>query len=214
MTEPVPLLSRREARRRDRRKAILEVASRSFLENGYAATTMSGIAATLGGSKGTLWRYFPSKEALFAACLDDATTAYREGLAEILDPRGDLAQTLRRLGLKLLEKVTAPDSVALYRLVISEAGRFPEMGAIFYEHVPRNTRLLITRFLERAMESGLLRRGDPDTAARTYMMLMLSGCHQLLLLGQITRATPHQIEADVTFGLDCFLRAYAPDAPG
>jgi hypothetical protein len=51
--------SRREARRLSRREAILEVAERSFLEQGYAATTMSAIAAELGGSKGTLWSYLP-----------------------------------------------------------------------------------------------------------------------------------------------------------
>ncbi|NML88263.1 MULTISPECIES: TetR/AcrR family transcriptional regulator [unclassified Sphingobium] len=212
MTKLLPPLSRREARRRDRRKAILAVASRSFLENGYAATTMSGIAATLGGSKGTLWSYFPSKEALFAAFLDDATTAYLARLAEILDPGGDLVETLRRLGLNLLTKITSSDSVALYRLVVSESGRFPEMGAIFYEHVPGHTRRLVAEFLERAMDRGLLRRADPELAARTFTMMMLSGCHQLVIWGQIPQATPDQIAADVDHGLDCFMRAYAPDA--
>lgn len=212
MTEPTPPLSRREARRRERRKAILDVASRSFLENGYAATTMSAIAATLGGSKGTLWSYFPSKEALFAACLDDATTAYIARLAELLDPDGDLGKTLRRLGLNMLSKITSPHSIALHRLVVSESGRFPEMGAIFYEHAPGHTRRLIAEFLERAMDRGLLRRADPNLAARTFTTLMLSGCHQSLIWGQIGQATPEQIEADVDHGLDCFMRAYAPDA--
>lgn len=208
---PDPPFSRREARRLDRRKAILAVASRSFLEDGYAATTMSGIAATLGGSKGTLWSYFPSKEALFAAVLDEATTAYKARLAEILDPDGDLTETLRTLGLGMLTKITAPESIALYRLVASESGRFPEMGRIFYEHAPGGARRLVSAFLERAMDRGLLRRADPDQAARTFTMLMLSGCHQLLVWGQIEQAGKDQIEADVEHGLDCFLRAYAPD---
>src|SRR4026208_346391 len=75
MTESTeaPCLSRREARRRDRRGAIIGVARRSFLNNGYAATTMSSIAAELGGSKGTLWSYFPGKEELFAAVLRETT---------------------------------------------------------------------------------------------------------------------------------------------
>lgn len=210
MTLSPPLLSRREARQRDRRKAILDVASRSFLEHGYAATTMSGIAATLGGSKGTLWRYFPSKETLFAAVLDDATTAHRARLAEILTPDGDLEQTLRSLGLNLLTKITLPESIALYRLVAAESGRFPEIGAIFYEHAPRQVRRLVSDFLSRAMNRGLMRRADPELAARTFTILMLSGCHQLLIWGQIDRVTPEQIEADVEHGLDCFLRAYAP----
>lgn len=209
-----PLFGRREARRRDRRRAILDVAARSFLDNGYAATSMSSIAAELGGSKGTLWSHFPSKEALFTAVLKEATTAYRAQLAELLDPCGDIRTTLERLGCNLLEKLTSSDAIALHRLVISEAARFPEMGAIFYELAPLHTRRLIGEFLEGAMTRGLLRTADPILAARSYVMLMLSGCHQLLLLGQIAQATPEQIAADVAVGLDCFLRAYAPDPAG
>ncbi|KEQ52818.1 TetR/AcrR family transcriptional regulator [Sphingobium chlorophenolicum] len=211
MTESLPPLSRREARRQERRQAILDVASQSFLENGYAATTMSAIAAALGGSKGTLWSYFPSKEELFAAVLDNATTAYRARLAEILDPGGDLEETLRRTGLNILTKITAPDSIALHRLVVAESGRFPEMGAIFYEHAPGTTRRLIAEYLEQAMDRGLLRRSDPGLAARTFAMLMLSGSHQSLIWGQMERTTPEQMAADVEYGLECFLRAYAPD---
>ncbi|WP_242129380.1 TetR/AcrR family transcriptional regulator [Sphingobium sp. Sx8-8] len=209
-----PPLTRREARRRDRRRAILEVAGQYFLENGYAATTMSAIAAKMGGSKGTLWSYFPSKEELFSACLDHRTTAYREQLAEMLDSGDDLAATLFRLGMNLLEKVTSPPAIALHRLVVAEAGRFPEMGAIFFEHAPRHTRLMIAAFLEQAMDRGLLRRADPELAARTFMTLMMSGCHQLMLMGQVDRPTPDQIEKDVTFALDCFLHAYAPEPHG
>ncbi|WP_242443398.1 TetR/AcrR family transcriptional regulator [Sphingobium sp. LB126] len=206
-----PLMSRREARRRDRRKAIMEVAARSFLTHGYAATTMSSIAAELGGSKGTLWSYFPSKEALFAAVLDEATTAYRAQLAELLDPCGDLRTTLERLGLNLLQKVTSPTAIALNRLVLSEAARFPEIGAIFHEYGPLHTRRLIAEFLERAMTRGLLRTADPLLSARTYTVLLMSGCHQMLMLGLIPQATQEQIAADVAVALDCFMRTYAPD---
>ncbi|UZW54185.1 TetR/AcrR family transcriptional regulator [Sphingobium sp. JS3065] len=211
MTQSAPPLNRRETRRRERRKAILDVASRSFLEYGYAATTMSAIAAALGGSKGTLWSYFPSKEALFAAFLEDATTAYHARLAEILDVDDDLERTLRTLGLNLLTTITSPDNVALYRLVVSESGRFPEMGALFYQYAPGQTRRLVTDFMERAMDRGLLRRADAERAARTFATLMFSGCHQMLVWGQVDQVTPAQIEADVAHGLDCFMRIYAPD---
>ena len=82
--------SRREARKRDRQEMILEVAQRYFLDHGYAGTTMSRIAAALGGSKGTLWSHFPSKDALFAAVLDRVARAYRARLSQILDPDAGL----------------------------------------------------------------------------------------------------------------------------
>lgn len=206
-----PVISRREARRRDRLQAIMAIASESFLKNGYAATTMSSIAATLGGSKATLWNYFPSKEELFAAVLDDVTTAYRVRLSRILDPCGDIGTTLHRFANSFLEKVVSGETIALHRLVISEAVRFPEMGAIFYEHAPRHTRALLAEFLAGAMERGQLRRADAALAARTLLVLLMSGSHQLLLMGQIERVSEEQIEQDIAFGLDCFMRIYAPE---
>ncbi len=210
---PLPsCLSRREARRRDRRAHILRVAAAYFLEHGYAGTTMSGIAAELGGSKGTLWNHFPSKEDLFTAVLDHATTAYRTRLSEILDPCGELWPTLHRVCVSLLEKVTSPDAIALHRLITSEGARSPEMSRIFFEMAPLGTRLLLARFLEGAMERGQLRRDDPVKAARALMMLSMSGCHQQLMFGQITSASPDLIEEDARFAVDLFSRAYAPEA--
>lgn len=201
--------TRREARRQDRRVAILEVASASFLEKGYAGTTMSAIAATLGGSKGTLWRYFPSKEELFAAVLDHATTAYRAKLSQMLDPNGDIEPTLRRFCRGLLQKVTLPESIPLLRLVMAEAGRFPEMGRIFYDRAPRLTHALLAEFLAGAMDRGQLRRDDPLEAARLLATLTLSGCHQQLLMGLLDHATPELIEGDIDHAIGFFMRGYA-----
>lgn len=204
-------LSRRDARKRDRRDAIIAVAHRSFLENGFAATTMSSIAAELGGSKGTLWSYFPSKEELFAAVLRDATETYHAGLAQLLHTGDDLGLTLERFSGDLLRKVTSPDAIALHRLVAAEASRFPQVGAIFFELAPLHTRNLLARFLETAMDKGELRRADATLAARTLMVLTLSGCHQQMLWGEEQPPSADQIDTDVAFAVDCFLRAYAPD---
>ncbi|MET0371937.1 MAG: TetR/AcrR family transcriptional regulator [Sphingobium sp.] len=205
-----PALSRREARRRERRESILTLAARSFLESGYAATTMSGIAAKMGGSKGTLWSYFPSKEELFAAVLDHQTTAYRERLSRILDPCEELVPTLSRFCHALLEKVTSPDAIALNRLVTAEASRFPEVGNIFYEHAPANTRRLLAGYLAGAMDRGLLRRDDPERAAHALLTLIMAGCHRQMVWGLLDEASPDKIAADCGFALDLFLRAYAP----
>jgi AcrR family transcriptional regulator len=204
-----PPLPRREARRQDRRDAILAVAATSFLEHGYAGTTMSAIAATLGGSKGTLWSYFPSKEALFAAVLDQATENFRAQLSQILDPCGDLSATLRRFCSSLMERVTSPEAIALHRLVIGEGGRFPEMGRIFHERAPRLTHALLAEYLEGAMDRGLMRRDDPLSAARLLISLCLAGCHQLLLMGMIEKATPDLLDRDVDAAMALYLRAFA-----
>jgi AcrR family transcriptional regulator len=210
MNETPPLYpSRREARRQSRREAILDVAAQSFLEHGYAGTTMSAIAATLGGSKGTLWSYFASKDVLFAAVIDRVTEVFRAQLSLILNPRDGVEPALRRFCIEFLRKVTSPEAIALHRLVVGETNRFPEIGRIFYERAPRLTQELLAGFLGQAMENGLLRQDDPLIAARQLNALCMASGHQQMLMGIVESLSPASVEAEVDRAMNAFMRAYA-----
>ncbi|MFW2828923.1 TetR/AcrR family transcriptional regulator [Sphingomonas sp. ID0503] len=201
-------LSRRETRGQDRRDAIIAIAADLFLSHGYAGTTMSGIAAAVGGSKATLWGHFESKESLFEAVMDRITATFQAQLAEILAPRGDLRVTLRGFCQGLITRATSAEAIALFRLVAAEAGRTPEVGRIFYERGPRRTWEQVVPVLAEAMDRGILRRDDPLIAARLLSSLCLAGTHQLLLLGLITEPDERVIEEDAGRALDTFLRSY------
>ncbi|EQB18321.1 hypothetical protein RLDS_02630 [Sphingobium lactosutens DS20] len=204
--------TRRETRKRERQERILQVAHRYFLDQGYAGTTMSAIAQTLGGSKGTLWKHFPSKDVLFAAVIDRVAQAYRARLSQLLDEQADIQTVLENVCTSLVSKVTSPDVIAVHRVVISEGGRFPELARIFSELAPRNTRAVLAAFLENAMKRGLLRKADPLDAARALMSLCMAGTHHGLLMGQIIDFDQDDIDRDAAFAVDLFLRAYAPDS--
>jgi AcrR family transcriptional regulator len=201
--------TRREARRRSRREAILEVAARSFLEQGYDGTTMSAIAGILGGSKGTLWSYFPSKDVLFAAVIDQATAAFREQLLLILNPHDEVTIALHRFCDEFLRKIISPEAIALYRLVMGEASRFPEVGRIFHERAPNQTRILLADYLSAAMGRGQLRRDDPLRAARELIGLCMCGSHGERLLGLVPTAYDDAVAAEAEQAASVFLRAYA-----
>lgn len=201
--------TRREARKQDRRQAILDAARASFLENGYAGTSMSGLLATLGGSKATLWGYFRSKEELFAAMLDDATASYRRELAQCLQPSQDLAEGLTGFCRSFLHRLLSPDALALWRLVVAESGRFPEVGAIFYERAAGATQCALSVFLSEHMDRGELRRDDPSRAARVVISLCTG--HQHRLLWGVEQLAPEQIEVEAVAAASIFMRAYAPD---
>ena len=201
--------SRREARKQDRRQAILDAARTSFFEKGYDGTSMSGLLATLGGSKATLWSYFRSKEELFAAVLDEATAAHRGSLLECIDPSGDLIQGLTQFCRRFLEKLSSPEALALWRLVAAESGRNPEVGHIFYERAPKRIEEALTAFLDRHMAIGELRRDDPLRAAR--VLISLCAGRQNRLIWGVASAAPESVEADVAATVDIFLRAYAAD---
>ncbi|WP_183955651.1 TetR/AcrR family transcriptional regulator [Sphingobium fontiphilum] len=204
--------SRREARRQQRRDEIVRIASRTFLDQGYAATSMSAVAAELGGSKGTLWSYFPSKEALFAAVLDQATGVLQGQIMRLFNPCADIEATLRNVCRALLVRIASPEAIALHRLIVGEAGRFPEIGRIFYERAPGRMKLLLADYLVKAMDRGVLRRDDPLFAARCLVSLCQANDYQQVLVGIIHGMTDEQIEADTSFAVATFLRAYAPTA--
>lgn len=201
--------SRRETSKQTRRDAIVQVAAHYFLDHGYAGTTMSGIASALGGSKGTLWNYFPSKEDLFVAVMDQLTQAFQERLSLILNPRHDPMAALQRFCREFVSRTTSPEGIALYRLVTSEANRFPEMGRIFHDRGPAVTQRELAGFLERAMDNGLLRRHHGPTEAARQLMDLLAGSRQNLMIGVDDAITPAQINGDVSRAMDMFMRAYS-----
>jgi len=163
--------SRRDQNRAARQSTIVSIARIAFLENGYAATSMSTIAAQLGGSKGTLWAYFPSKEDLFAAVLDDVTASFRQNLEDALRPGRDCSTTLRDFAERFLLKMLHPDSIRLHRLIVGEGGRFPEIGRIFYARGPQVVLERLSTYIGEQMKAGALRTDDPMEAALILIQL-------------------------------------------
>jgi AcrR family transcriptional regulator len=206
-TLPEKAPGKREARKEERRLAILEVAKRSFLESGYSGTSMSAISAELGGSKGTLWSYFPSKEELFAAVLDHATVAYRQQLSSVLLPSADLYATIVTFCRSFIAKVTMEDGIRLHRLIAAEAGRFPEVGEIFFRRAPQPTQRMLADFFLHEMAAGHMREDDPLAAASVLASLCLGGLHQRVLWG-IVEPTPADVEKEARYAADIFAHAF------
>ena len=190
---------------------ILDVARECFLAEGYGATSMSTIAARLGGSKGTLYNYFKSKEELFDAFMRRSCAHLAE---ELFDSPEDesLGVRDRLLGLarRFLTLFLAPQRIAVHRLVIGESERFPELGRMFYAAGPSVVTGRTADLLADLMDRGLLRRGDPTTVAHQFKDLAISGVYLLRLWGVIGDPTPAEIAAQAETAVDTFLRAYAP----
>lgn len=128
--------SKREQNKQRRRAGIVEIATRSFLERGYAATSMSAIADELGGSKATLWAHFASKEDLFTAVVDDLVARFSEEIQGALTHDSFSVEGLRRYCRRFLAKLMGAEAIALFRLMIAEGGRFPEIVAVFHARAP------------------------------------------------------------------------------
>jgi AcrR family transcriptional regulator len=202
--------SRRDERRDERREAILDVARDCFLADGYGATSMSTIAARLGGSKGTLYNYFKSKEDLFAAMMQRQCGELQEALFDIGVARSDPRAQMRHFARSFLNALMQPLSVGIHRLIIGEGERFPELGRVFYESGPK---LVISRlgdYLSELMDAGVLRRADPFMAAQQFKDLTISGVYWPRMWGVVGELSAAEVDAQVERAVDTFLRAYAP----
>ena len=197
-----------------RRQAFVDAARDAFFARGYGETTMSSIAAKVGGSKTTLWSYFPSKEELFAAVVDDIVTQFSQALTVDLPPDGPVEATLRQFATAMMATVLSPPVIALHRVVTGEAQRFPELGATFYQRGPKRGKERLGAYIAAAMADGRLRRGDPMVAARQFSSLCQSGCFHEILLAIEGFAGEDRVRRDIEAAIDTFLRAWATDPPG
>jgi len=195
-----------------KRQAIVTVARDAFLRDGYGGTAMSSIAAAVGGSKTTLWSYFPSKQDLFAAVIDDMVERYGEALRIPLSPDGDPRETMRALGRSMMTTLTRPQIVALHRMITGEAGRFPELGGVLYERGPARGHARVSSWLIQLMERGVLRTADPLTAAKQFVALCQAGQFQKYLIGALKRLDKAELDAEIEQAVETFLRAYAPES--
>jgi len=201
-----------KARRDDKRDAILDAARECFLSEGYAATSMSSIAARVGGSKGTLYNYFRSKEELFDAFIRRGCQALSEGVFEVADDGRDLRERLTRQAEAFVTLLLSPDALAIHRLVVGEGARFPELGRAFFAAGPKVVLGKLSDQFAGLMAEGRLREADPVVAAKHFKDLSVSGLHHMRLWGVIGDPTPEEIAAQAVRAVDTFLRAYASEA--
>ena len=102
-----------------------------------------------------------------------------------------------------------PRLLQLRRLVIGEAGRFPQLGRLFYERGPGRTIDALAAMLERLASHGALELDDPRLAAAHFNWLVMSiPLNQAMLLGNDKPATPAQLDRYADAGVRAFLAAY------
>lgn len=193
-----------------RRLTFVIAAGKLFMDHGFAAVTMESIAVEAASSKVTLYNYFSSKEALFEAYVVEAGRGLVERLLDAPVCSQALPDILHRLGMSYLELVTKPDIVALNRLIIGEAGRFPELAHLFYVEGPKKTLSCISEVMEGLMEKGLIRRIETRRVSLHFKALCEAGTVERILWGvDPLPAETAVLEAAVTAGVQAFMRLYA-----
>ncbi len=154
--------AKRERRKQARPGELLGAALDLFVEKGYAATHVEEVARRAGVSKGTLFLYFSSKEELFKAVVrENISGHFAEWSEELKTFEGSSEELLRYCMSSWWERVGNTRASGIPKLMMSEAGNFPELVRFFQKEVVQPGNDLIQRILQRGVDLGELRAIDP-----------------------------------------------------
>lgn len=203
----------RQRRKEARPAELLDAALDTFHRKGFAATRMEDIAARAGVSKGTIYLYYPSKEAVFEALVRANLVPRIERMQAIMTgTEGSATDRLRMLVAAFTQVAADARLAALPKLVLAEAGNFPELARFYRHEVIGRGLALVCGILERGMEAGEFRRLDPDVTARLFVAPMILAALWRTTFAPIEEA-PLPPETLLAQHLDLFLRAIAPETP-
>lgn len=183
---------------------IREAAQRLFLARGFAGTTTDAITREAGVSKETLYRYYPSKDAIFADVLGRLTldSPHNSPLAvlEAAEPATieELRLVLTTLAARISTTMFHPDYLALVRVTIAEAPRFPELGAQFRARVPDRVIAGVEGLFRKAQERGMIESIDARAAALLFVGPLVTHLFFDGLLAPVGEAQAPTVEARAT----------------
>ncbi|MGW4061109.1 TetR/AcrR family transcriptional regulator [Amycolatopsis sp. NPDC004747] len=150
----------------EKRALIVAAATALFLELGYDRTSLARIAERSGVSRATLFKQFPTKAALFDAIVTESWSTAGE---EEPPPAGNVVEGLATIGRRYAELLGRPRMTDLFRIVIAELPRFPELAHAQFSHGKLPYFESVRSYLRAEHEAGTVRIEDVDLAATQFL---------------------------------------------
>jgi AcrR family transcriptional regulator len=191
----------------ERREHLLSVATRIFLAHGYGGASIELVAGAAKVSKKTIYQDYANKAALFHAVIQRRADAILHPVLEAATHDSPPETVLVAVARQIAELLALPDGIGLFRLVIAEAPRFPDLAIAFYETGPGRGLALLAAYLERQAERGRLALGDPMVAAEHFIHMAIGEMQRRALLA-LPPLTPADVAGRIEAALTAFMRAY------
>ena len=154
---------------------ILDVATALFLSDGFGATSIEAVAKRAGISKRTFYHRFNGKEMLFEAVVRRLVDRWTPSFDTAMLEAPSLAEGLRRTAEYMLKVALTPDALALHRMVIGEARRFPALARVLQELGAAAGIERVARHLETRIAQGEIRAIDARFAAEQFILMVVTG---------------------------------------
>jgi AcrR family transcriptional regulator len=176
MSDTIPERGPKFRRRAEARPdEVLDAALELFMEKGFAATRVDDIAKRAGLSKGAVYLYFPSKEAVLEALVRRAIIPIADSALEALrayegDPRIVITMVMKMIG----HRFGDPRIVAIPKVVFREVLGFPHLAQMYRAEVLDKVIPVVTGLIRRGVEQGYLRQVDPELTVRSIIGPLLA----------------------------------------
>ncbi|HEY1215239.1 MAG TPA: TetR/AcrR family transcriptional regulator [Bryobacteraceae bacterium] len=193
----------------EKARVVLAGARAVFLANGFAAATTDMIQQAAGVSKSTVYAYYPNKEALFVAVVEAECARFLKTINETQFSGKRLGETLLAMARAYLEIVLSSDALALFRMVMAEAPRLPELGRRFYVAGPARINAIVAQRLEIGISNGELELGGIglDSAASLFANMVRGEAQMQCLTHPNAQASAVQRDQWAKDAVIAFLRA-------
>jgi AcrR family transcriptional regulator len=196
--------------------ALITAATHVFLRDGYGLASIDKVASEARVSTRTIYERFKNKGELLVAVIRRLVNRLATGIAsadlEGLEPH----PALMLIAETLIERARDPDSGALFRIVATEAHRFPELAAQMRESDKRCVDAALADYFRREISRGSLVLANPDKAAALFLQMVFSELHECWLFGDAQAAAHLDMTSHLHYVVDLFLKGAAPrpETPG
>ncbi|MFH9418621.1 TetR/AcrR family transcriptional regulator [Streptomyces rochei] len=192
-----------------KREAITSAATELFLDRGYDGTSLARIAEAAGVSKSTLFKQFPTKAALFEVIVTESWQ--RDAGDTVARPQaGDLRSGLTAIGHRYADLIGQPRMTGLFRIVISELPRFPELGRMQFRLGKMPYFASVQNYLESEHEAGNADVPDAESAANQFLGMIANYVLWPRMLLTDWNPTASDIHNAVEEAVQTMLARYAP----
>jgi AcrR family transcriptional regulator len=216
MTIPSPSLHAKKrpskaAGSAEKAAVVLASARDLFFKHGFSAATTDMIQQAAKVSKSTVYAHFPNKEALFAAVVERECEGFVDRIRNLPVNQASLPERLLGIARAYLDVVLSTEGQALYRMIVAEAPRFPELARGFYLAGPAQMNAFLSGVLAQASSTRELDLHFAGTdAAAALLANMIRGEAQMQCLTHPS-SEPSAAQRDqwASLAVRTFLRAFA-----
>lgn len=154
----------------EKRNAAVQAAMELFLEQGFDRTSLQQVAKRADVSTATLFKRFPTKASLFEAIVEEFWQV--EAICEAVPSAGNPAAGLRKIGTDYAQRMRRPEMAAIYRLIVAEALRFPDLGQMLFDKGKGPYLARLNDYLVAEVKAGTLDVADIPHASRQFLAMI------------------------------------------